>query len=376
MQAVSPPSSASLPPIQVNQVPLDRRSVRLRLLRLGSDAYVGDGNYVTPPIREQMAALDPGAGGVLAGLPAVGLIAVQLGRPVARMVVRVGTCGLGAFSNYENVAGPAAARALVDAAMGWLAEHGGTRLVGPVGVGPHDPLGLLVSGFSRSPTVATPYNPPRYVEHLEAAGLVPRWRLPGWRWRLCPSSQGDHNDQLDRLLAQQRVTIREADLASFDREIGAWRQVIGEGIAEPWRPAGNRAAFSELQAFELPRLSLPGSVLFAERDGVPIGVVVTVPDVNRILPRKGWMGPLAWWRLIRKRAEIAEGRVRFLVSRSGEDDPAIPLILLLATGQRARSRGVESLELSCGGEHDLGMMRAARALNARREREFVIFERT
>ena len=360
----------------VASLPLATAWQRLRLLRAGLDRYAGDQNFVMPLLREQLYALDPKRNALLQGMQLRGFLAQVAGRPVARVVVRVGPDGLATFSHFENAGDAAVAVALFAEAARWATEAGARRLQGPVGIGAQDAAGVLTHGFVHAPTTGTPYNPPDYGDQLARAGFSPRWRLPGWRWDLPRSSLGAMAARLERLQAQHGVTLRPARLDRIHDELGHWFDVLGGCCREPWRPRVPESVRCEALACELSRHALPGMVLFAEHAGVPCGVVVTVPDVNRIVPRGGLMGPLAWARLLRQRAALPQGRVRFLIVRDDQAHLPIPTILLLGTAIRAIPRGISRLELSCGPEEDHALMRAAREIGARRAREFSIFSRS
>ena len=77
------------------------------------------------------------------------------------------------FYLFECENQPAAAQALFAEAAGWAGARGLTRLIGPKGFTTLDGLGLLVKGFEHRPAFGLPYNPPYYVDLIEAAGFSP-----------------------------------------------------------------------------------------------------------------------------------------------------------------------------------------------------------
>src|SRR5690606_11144159 len=80
--------------------------------------------------------------------------------------------GVGFFGFFECENDPAVARALLDAASGWLASRGLTTVRGPASFSLNEEVGLLVDGFDGAPMVMMPYNPPWYATLLEANGFV------------------------------------------------------------------------------------------------------------------------------------------------------------------------------------------------------------
>ncbi len=80
---------------------------------------------------------------------------------------------IGFFGFFEVEQDYAIARALLDAARGWIAEQGMTVMRGPgeYSNATHERQGILVDGFDTPPTVELTHNPPYYGEFLERWGL-------------------------------------------------------------------------------------------------------------------------------------------------------------------------------------------------------------
>ena len=66
------------------------------------------------------------------------------------------------------------ARALLEAAEGWLRGKGMTRSMGPFSLGIWDEPGLLVKGHDHPPMVMMGHNKAEYQGWIEAAGYVRR----------------------------------------------------------------------------------------------------------------------------------------------------------------------------------------------------------
>ncbi|MDF3291830.1 hypothetical protein [Streptomyces silvisoli] len=78
----------------------------------------------------------------------------------------------GFFGLFECTDDPDAARALFEAAAGWLRARGLTSMIGPVGSSTNGECGTLVEGFSSPPTILMPYNPPYHAELLGSCGFT------------------------------------------------------------------------------------------------------------------------------------------------------------------------------------------------------------
>jgi hypothetical protein len=67
---------------------------------------------------------------------------------------------------------PEAARALLDAAAGWLRERGRDRMVGPMHFTTNDEIGVLIAGHEHPPISLCPWHHPYYQRLFEqGAGM-------------------------------------------------------------------------------------------------------------------------------------------------------------------------------------------------------------
>ena len=76
------------------------------------------------------------------------------------------------FGVFEVMDDPEAAKLLLDTAVAWAKERGTDKILGPVNLSTNDECGLLVDGFDIPPVVMMTYNPPYYVDLLEANGFT------------------------------------------------------------------------------------------------------------------------------------------------------------------------------------------------------------
>jgi hypothetical protein len=139
-----------------------------------------DPDYV-PPFRSAILAEVSGA--AASGGPIQPFIARRGAAAVGRVaalvnpgLVDAGGRPVGQVGFYECAEDPAAAAALLDAAIGWLRERGCARAVGPMNGGAHRAHRLLIDGFGSDPWLFEPRTPERYVAHFEAAGFAPIFR--------------------------------------------------------------------------------------------------------------------------------------------------------------------------------------------------------
>jgi hypothetical protein len=277
-------------PLRVAKV--DGRGDLRRFVDLPWRLYAGDPCWV-PPLRKQVFDLldlkHPFYRGGAAEREV--FLARRGGRVVGRIVAILNRAynafhqdRAGFFGFFECEDDQAAASELLAAAADWLRGQGCDLMLGPVNPSTNYEAGLLVEGFDTPPTVMMTYNPRRYQELLEAAGLEKAKDLFAYLSEVHPTS-------LDRLAKfAERTTKREpelecrqVDMKQFDAQVAQVRTIYNSAWEKNWGfvPASD-AEFAAL-ARELKPLVDPELVRLAYFAGEPAGFLLALPDVNPAL---------------------------------------------------------------------------------------------
>ena len=190
----------------------------------------------------------------------------------------------GFFGFFECEDDPEAAAGLVAVAREWVKARGCDCLVGPVSPSTNYECGLLIEGFDTPPTVMMTYNPRRYAELLEGAGLRKAKDLYAYASPVHPKSL----DRLARLTerAKQRepsLETRSVDLGAFSREVEIIREVYNRAWEKNWGFVPVSEAEFEWLARDLKPLVDPELLRIAFMDGEPAGFLLALPDVNPAL---------------------------------------------------------------------------------------------
>ncbi|MCK2221975.1 hypothetical protein MF672_050430 [Actinomadura sp. ATCC 31491] len=282
------PASSSPPPEGAR--PVRARGELRRFVELPYRLHRGDPHYV-PPLRGDVRWLLDRRRNPFFAYGAAELFTVERhGRVVGRVAAvdnprhnAAHGAADGFFGLFECVPDAGAARALVEAAAGWLRGRGLRTMLGPVAFTTHDECGLLVSGFDAPPRVMMPYNPAYYPGLLEACGFGPAKDLLTWSHDLRPL-----DERLARLarrtLARHGLTVRPLDPARFDADARRIKTVYDQAWRHHWgfTPATD-AEFAAL-ARRVRGIADPRLIQLAEVAGEPVAVVVVLPDVNQALP--------------------------------------------------------------------------------------------
>ncbi len=196
---------------------------------------------------------------------------------------------IGFFGGFECINDQAVANALFDRAHDWVKARGASALRGPTTLSFNDEVGLLVDGFDGIPQVLMTYNPRYYIELYERYGLQKAMDLWAW-WNPITKEEYKVSNKLDRVveIAKKRgkFTIRTADFKQLDREIGILKHIYGSDSGA-WKDNWGHVPLTEHEIDHtvrgLKQFADPELILVAEINGEPVGIAVTLPNVNRPL---------------------------------------------------------------------------------------------
>jgi hypothetical protein len=191
------------------------------------------------------------------------------------------------------------ARALFDAAEGWLRGQGMTRSVGPISLSMWDEPGLLVEGFDKPPTVMLGHNCAAYGEWVERSGHKGVQDLWNYDLRI---DQG-LPELVQRIVAMGeksgKIRIREADKSRFAEEAALLLGILNDAWSDNWGFVPLTDAEIAYAGKKLKPIVFGDLVRFAEIDGEPVAFTMTIPDLNEKLAGFGGnLFPFNWARML------------------------------------------------------------------------------
>jgi GNAT superfamily N-acetyltransferase len=209
------------------------------------------------------------------------------------------------FGLYESLNDREAAPALVNAAAGWAQERGMTRLRGPMNFSMNDECAFLLEGFEAPPVVMMPYNPPYYLELMDACGLAKAKDLYAFRKDKSRILSEKAEEFLNRLRAANTFTFRSPKKATLQDEGRKIAEVYNSG----WRHNWGFVPWTEREMAHMVRnlgwLADLDLVIFAEHDGRTAGFAFALPDYNQVLIRmNGRIFPFGLFKFLAGRRRI------------------------------------------------------------------------
>ena len=208
---------------------------------------------------------------------------------------------VGLFGSFECVRDPEAGQLLLGAARDWLRQKGMHSMRGPWSFASQE-WGTVLEGYTPSPVVLAPYNPPYYNDQLAAFGLAKVKDLVVY---YIDAREGYQIPEriiklTDLVQKRYKVSVRPLDMNRMDEDVAAIVKVLNISLEDNWGIYPVTAAEASQMAKDMKQLVHPKAILIAEDSkGKPIGVAMSLPDVNLLL--KGLNGrllPFGWLKLL------------------------------------------------------------------------------
>lgn len=273
--------------------------------------YANDPHWV-PPLKSEMLGLIGGEKSnpwfghaeaafwlALKGGEVVGRISAQVDSLVIAPGAPGAGPGTGHFGMFECIDDPAVANALFDAAEDWLRQKGMTRAMGPFSLSVWDEPGLLVQGFEGPPTVMMGHHLPYYERMVAARGYQGVKDLHCWS---LPIGQ-PFPEMVQRIVAfserNAKLVTRPVNKAKFDEEAALILDILNDAWSDNWGFVPLTPAEIAYVGKKLKPIIFEGLVRVAEYEGVPVGFMITLPDINELTrDLNGNLFPFGWAKLL------------------------------------------------------------------------------
>jgi len=260
--------------------------------------YREDPAFVRPLASEARLALEPGRPPFWEHAERQAFLARRGGHVVGRIAGIVDRLHnqhygdkTGFFGFFECEDDPEAARALLNAAAGWLAARGRDAIRGPVNPSLKGEFGVVVLGNDDPPAIMMAHTPARYGPLLESNGLRKVHDFHAFvLTRDGVMARNENWKKLaalkDRILARHSelsiVRATKSDLAATLKDVNAFANRIRETV---WGFTPITAAELDFLTHRIMRVMIPELVLTMRRGDELVGYVMGVPDVNQALAR-------------------------------------------------------------------------------------------
>ena len=254
------------------------------------------------------------------------------------------------FGWFDFIDDPEVSKALLDTVAAWGKERGMDALNGPVGFTDFDHEGLLLEGFDYPAVMASLYNYPYYVKHVEAYGLT---KEADWiELQVFPPKQTP--ERIERLaeMVKQRYHVRIVKVKNSRELVKRFGIEYMDVIDAAYQKLYNFQPMTDKQKnyykdmyFQF--LNFDFVTLVVNEKEELVGVGLGMPDIAPALRKSGGkLFPFGWYHLIKALKAKQMDRFSFLLIavRPDYQDKGINALFLQDQIPIINQYGIKTLE--------------------------------
>ena len=323
--------------IYVHPIATDRDQLS-QYVQFPIDLYRDNECYVPPLVMDQIATLSPEGNPAFDFCEAQSFMAFDNGEPVGTITAIINNAANEKtgkkqmrFGFMDFVDNKEVVDSLFDAVTAWGRERGMTEMVGPLGFTDMDPEGMLIEGFNEMGTMATIYNYPYYVDHMERLGFTKEVDWIEYRITV-PDGIPEKHQRIGDIVARKyglsvkKFTSRSKIREQYGRAIF---ELINEAYADLYGfvPLTNKQIEHYINIY-IGVLRLEDVTLIVDSDDKLVALGISMPSMSEALRKShGRMFPFGWYHLLR--------------AIKGHTD--VVDLLLVAVKPEYRSKGVNAI---------------------------------
>jgi ribosomal protein S18 acetylase RimI-like enzyme len=350
--------------------------------------YKNDPNWVPPIIMDVRRMLDRKKSPFFEFGEAIYFLAYRNKKCVGRVTAHINhnhnnfhQSRDGFFGFYECVDDSEVSDALLAAAAEWLSARGMSKIMGPANFTVYDEQCLMIDGWDAdppTPVVFENYNPKYYLDQMKHAGFA---KEVDWYAYKVDGSQTLSKALLgakDRIIRKNGFVFRNVNRKKVDEEVAKIKQIFNEAWSDNW----GHYPFTDRQMEQIKSAVLlfvdPRICFMVETtDGKPVGVSVTLPDVNPFIKKmNGRILPFGWIHLLRSRRHSTGARTFMMGVLPEYRNMGVDIAMVVETIQVGLSVGYRWSECSLIVETNTNMIRPIEKWGGRRYKSYRIFSKS
>jgi GNAT superfamily N-acetyltransferase len=279
-------------------------------VKFGNDLYKDCENFCPPLILDEIATFDPKKNPAFDVCENVLYMAYKNGKAVGRIAgiinheanKRWGVEQV-RFGWMDFIDDKEVSHALLDAVAQWGKSKGMKAINGPVGFTDFDHQGLLIEGYDHLAPMASLYNYPYYVDHLNSYGLI---KENDWiEMQIYPPQELPERFGRMAKIVQERSKVRVdkvKDCKELVKKYGtSYMDVIDVAYQKLYnfQPLTDRQKKQYCDAY-FPLLNFDFVTVVVNENNEVVGVGVGMPDVSKALRKcKGRLFPFGWLHILK-----------------------------------------------------------------------------
>lgn len=295
--------------VEIKQIKPSRSNL-LKFIKFQLALYKGNEYFVPPLIIDELDTLNPDKNPAFDFCDGAYFMAYRNGKPVGRIAAienkqineryrqRIARFGFFDFIDDQEVSS-----ALLAAAEQWARDRGLTRIVGPLGFTDLDREGMLTFGYDELSTMATNYNYPYYVDHIEKAGYVKDSDWVEFQIAI-PEGVPERYKRISDIVAK-KYGLKVLKYSSRKKIREEYGHEIFTLVNEAYKDLYQYSLLTERQIEKYIKeyinlLDLDLVTLIADAQGTLQGIGIAMPSMSRALQKSGGkLFPTGWLPLLK-----------------------------------------------------------------------------
>lgn len=274
------------------------------------DLYRDNACYVPPLVIDQIATLSPEGNPAFDFCEAQSFMAFDNGEPVGTITAIINRAANEKtgqkqmrFGFMDFIDSDEVVDSLFEAVAQWGRERGMEEMVGPVGFTDMDPEGMLIEGFDEMGTMATIYNYPYYVKHMERLGFVKDADWIEYRITI-PDGIPEKHQRIGEIVARKygMKVLKYTSRKKIRREYGrAIFELVNEAYADLYGfvPLTDRQIEHYINVY-IDVLRLEDVSLVVDSEGTLVALGISMPSLSQALRKShGRLFPFGWYHLLK-----------------------------------------------------------------------------
>lgn len=358
----------------------DRRTIN-DFLAVPYTVYRNDTYWVPPYTPEVRRTLDNRKNPYFADTARELFVCYKYKQAVARATVVINpryhfsnSGRLALFGYFECIDDAEAAGHLFNAVESYCKERSIDVLEGPFNPHHYSELGFKTDSFDSPSVYFQPYNPPYYNRLFEDFGYFISKILHTRK----NDSVGDYMRSRYRTemftAGTNGFTVRTLRMNDLSNELERIREVFNDAFSGNWRFLSVSSEEYKFAAKLLRYVTFPELVVIVEDNGVPVGVLQCVLDVNPLLRRlNGTMGPVKYIKYLRAMRRI--GTLIIYAAGIKKAYRGTGVFLCLVSSMCRMAMNFRRLETTWTTDDNLAVIGASRHLGLIPDKHFAIYRK-
>ncbi len=285
---------------------------------------------------------------------------------------------VGFYGFYECIDDQEVNDTLFKTAEDWLKAKGKDKMLGPMNPSTNDEAGLLIEGFDTPPYVLMCHNPAYYAKLHDNYGLVKAKDLFAWHLDIRGLELPEKIKRVvEASTKKYGLEIRNIHLKKLKKELQLIREIYNDAWSRNWGFVP--LTFDEIDhlAADLKQIVREEFVLMVEKEGRPIGFLLTLPNINEILTQipNGKLLPTGIFKLLTGLKKIKTVRVVTLGVVKDYQHIGLGTILYTEIIKRAQAQGIIGGEMSWILEDNDAMNRPIQLLGSNKYKTYRVYEK-